>query len=77
MPSNVKCAAAVALQSLISLASAYLVRYSIVVIIYLAPVHFLGGLIRPMKSMVHFSNACRVICSASGILSPLDGFPIL
>jgi hypothetical protein len=74
MSSNIKCATVVALQSLIALALAHLVRYSVAVIIYLAPVHFPGGFIGPTKSMAHFSNHCRVIYSASGILSLLDGF---
>jgi hypothetical protein len=58
--SNMKRAAVVALQSLMALASAHLVRYSVVVIMYLAHVHFPGGFIGPRKSMAHFSNACRV-----------------
>jgi hypothetical protein len=77
MSSNIKHTIVVALQSLTTLASSHLVRYYVAVIIYLALVHFPGGSIGPMKSMAHFSNACRVICSASGISSLLDGFPTL
>ena len=75
MSSNIKCAVVAALQSLISLASAYLVRYSIIVIIYLAPMRSPGGFIGPTKSMAHFSNAYRVICGANVISSLRDGFP--
>jgi hypothetical protein len=45
--------------------------------VYLAPVHFPGGLIGPTKSIAHFSNACSVICGFKGISSLSDGFPIL
>jgi hypothetical protein len=73
MSSYIKRATVVALQSLTALPSAHLVRYYVVVIIYLAPVRFPGGFIGPTKSMAHFSNACRVICGASGISSLRDG----
>jgi hypothetical protein len=77
MSSNMKHAIVVALQSLIAQASAHLVKYSIVVIMYLAPMCFPGGFIGPTKSMAHFTNACRVSCGANDILSLLDGFPTL
>jgi hypothetical protein len=75
--SNIKHIAIVELQSLTALALAHLVRYSVVAIIYLAHVRVPGGFICPTKSMAHFSNACRVICSAKGISSLRDGFPNL
>jgi hypothetical protein len=77
MSSNMKHTVVVALQSLTARASAHLVKYSIVVIMYLFHVCFLGGFIGPTKSMAHFSNACRVNCGANGISSLLDGFPTL
>jgi hypothetical protein len=77
MSSNIKLATVVSLQSLTALALAHLLRYYVAVIIYLAPVRFPGGFIGTMNSMAHFSNACRVIYSASGILYLLDGFPTL
>jgi hypothetical protein len=75
MSSNIKSVAVVALQSFTALASAHLVRYSVAVIMYRAPVHFPGGFIGPTKSMAHFSNSYRVICGANGISSLRDGFP--
>ena len=77
MSSNMKHATVVALQSLTTLASAHLVKYFFVVIMYLAPVRFPGGFIGSTKSMAHFSNACRSSYSANGISSLLDGFPTL
>jgi hypothetical protein len=74
MSSNIKCTDVFALQSFTALASAHLVRYYVAVIIYLAPVRFLGGFIGPTKSMAHFSNACKVICGANGISYFQDGF---
>ena len=71
------CAAVAASQFLTALASAYLVRYSVPVMIYLAPVHFPGGLIGPAKSIAHLSNARNVICGRSGISSLHEGFPTL
>jgi hypothetical protein len=55
--SNRKCAVVYALQYFIGAASTHLVRYSVVVIIYLTPVILVGGLIGPTKSTAHFSNA--------------------
>ena len=66
-----------ALHSLTSLALAHMVKYSIVVIMYLAPVRFPGGFIGPTNSMAHFSNACRVSYGTKYISSLLDGFPTL
>jgi hypothetical protein len=54
------CADVVALQSLTALASSHLVKYSVAVMMYQAHVHFPSGLIGPTKSIVHFSNACKV-----------------
>ena len=45
--------------------------------LYLAPVHFPGGLIGPTKSIAHFSNARSVICGHNGISSLREGFPTL
>ena len=70
-------AAVLALQYLTALALAHLVKYYVTMIMYMAPVHLSGGLIGPTKSMAHFSNACRVSCSAKGISSLLDSFPTL
>jgi hypothetical protein len=75
--SNMKHTVVVALQSLIALSSAHLVKYSVAVIMYLAHVRFPGGFIGPMKSMDHLSNACRVNCGAKGISSLLDDFQTL
>jgi hypothetical protein len=58
--SNMKRAVVVSLQSLTAHASTHLVKYSIAVIMYLAPVHFSSGLIGPMNSMAHFSNTYKV-----------------
>jgi hypothetical protein len=77
MSSNMKRAVVVAPQSLTTLASTHLVKYYVAVMMYLAPMRFPGGFIGPMKSMAHFSNACRVIYGANGISSILDGFSTL
>jgi hypothetical protein len=77
MSSNMKRVDVVALQSLTALSSAHLVKYSVAVIMYLAHVHFPGGLIGPTKSMAHFSNSCRVSCGAKDISSLLNSFPTL
>jgi hypothetical protein len=77
MSSNINHVAIVALQSLTALASDHLVRYSVIVIIYLSPVCFPGGFIGPTKSMAHFLNACRAICGDKGISSLRDGLPNL
>ena len=75
MFSKMNCAAVVASQFLTSFTSAHLVRYSIPMMMYLAPVHFPGGLVGPTKSIAHFSNACNIIYGRSGISSLLKGFP--
>ena len=71
------CVAVVASQFLTGFASAHLVRYSVAVMMYLAPVRFPGGLIGPTKSIAHLSNAYSVIYGRSGISSLLEGFPTL
>jgi hypothetical protein len=75
--SKMNYTAVAALKSLTSLASSHLVKYYVVVIMYLAPVHLPGGLIGPTKSMAHFLNTCNVICGDKGISSLLEGFPTL
>jgi hypothetical protein len=77
MSSNMKRTTVFSLQSLTALASSHLVKYYVVVIMYLSLVCFLGGFIGPTKSMAHFSNYCRVICGFNGISSLLYGFPTL
>jgi hypothetical protein len=77
MSSNMNHAVVFSLQSLTTLASAYLVKYYVTIMMYLAPVCLPGGFIGPTKSMDHLSNACRVSCGAKGISSLLDGFPTL
>ena len=77
MFSKMNCAAVAASQFLTALASAHLVRYYVPVMMYLTPVHFPGGLIGPMKSIAHLSNARSVICGCSGISSLRKGFPTL
>jgi hypothetical protein len=75
--SNMKHATVVSLKFLTTLASNHLVKYSVAVIMYLAHVCFPGGLIGPMNSMTHLSNACKVSYDAKGISSLLHGFPNL
>jgi hypothetical protein len=75
--SNRKCVVVSALQSFIGASFAHLVRYFVVVIMYLAPVIFIGGLISPTKSISHLSNAYNIICGHNGILSLLLGLPTL
>jgi hypothetical protein len=77
MSSNIKLTVVFSLQSFTALSLAYLVRYVFAVIMYRAPMRFLGGFIGPMKSMAHFSNYCRFIYGANGISSLRDGFPTL
>jgi hypothetical protein len=74
MSSNMKRETLVALQSLTTLALTHMVKYSIVVIMYLSPVHFPDGFIGPTKSMAHFSNAYKVSWGAKDISSLLYGF---
>jgi hypothetical protein len=62
---------------LISLVSTHLVKYSVAMMMYQAPVCFLGVLIGPTKSMAHFLNTCNVNWGAKGISSHLEGFPTL
>jgi hypothetical protein len=75
--SNRKCVVAYALKSFIGAAFTHFVRYSIAVMMYLAPVLFTGGLIGPTKSIGHLSNAYNVTCNCNGILSYLLGLPTL
>src|SRR5713101_4227195 len=77
MFSKRNCAAVAASQFLTTVASAHLVRSSVPVIIYLAPVRFPGGLLGPPKSIAHLSNVHNVTCGRSGISSRREGFPTL
>ena len=77
MFSKINYAAVAASQFLTAFASAHWVRYSVAVMMYLAPVRFPGGLIGPTKSIAHLSNARSVICGHNGISSLLEGFPTL
>ena len=77
MFSKRNCAAIAASQFLTALASAHLVRYSVLVMIYLAPICFPGGLIGPTKSIAHMSNVRSMTCGRSGISSRREGFPTL
>ena len=52
-------------------------HWCVTVMIYLAPVHFPGGLMGPTKSMAHLSNSCSVTCGFKGISSLRDGFLVL
>jgi hypothetical protein len=58
-------------------ASAHLVRYSGVVMMYLSPVLLVGGLIGPKKSISHLSNAYNFTCGRRGISSLFLGLPTL
>jgi hypothetical protein len=75
--SNRKCVVVSALKSLTGAAFSHLVRYYVVVIMYLDPVLFVGGLIGPTKSIAHFSNTYNVTCGRNGISSLLLGLPTL
>ena len=75
--SNKKCVVVSVLQSFSGATSSHLVKYSVVVMIYLDPDLFSSGLIGPTKSISHLSNACNVTCGRSGILSLLLGLPTL
>jgi hypothetical protein len=75
--SNRKCDVVSALQSFIGVASTHLVKYYVTVIMYLAPVIFVGGLIGPTKSIAHLSNAYNVTCGRNGISSLLLDLPTL
>ena len=77
MFSKMNCAAVAASQFLTALASAHLMRYYVPVMMYLALVHFPGGLIGPTKTIAHLSNAHSVIYGYSGISSLHEGFPTL
>jgi hypothetical protein len=58
--SNKKCDVVSALKYFTGVASYHIVKYSIAVIIYLAPDLFAGGLIGHTKSVSHLSNTCKV-----------------
>jgi hypothetical protein len=75
--SNMNHVAIAALHSLTTLSFSHLLKYSFVVIMYRAPLLFPGGLIGPIKSIAHFSNACKVSYGAKGISSLMEGFPTL
>jgi hypothetical protein len=75
--SKKNCATIYALQSFTGAASSHLVRYSVAVTMYLAPVVLAGGLIDLTKSIAHLSNACNVTCGHSDISSLLLGLPTL
>jgi hypothetical protein len=75
--SNRKCVVVSSLQSFTGETSTHLVKYSVVVIMYLAPVIFAGGLIGPTESISILSNACNVTCGHNGISSLLLGLPTL
>jgi hypothetical protein len=75
--SNKKCATVSALQSFTGKASTHLVRYSVMVMMYLGLVLLDGGLNGPTKSIAHLSNACNVTCSHNDISSLLLGLPTL
>jgi hypothetical protein len=64
-------------QSITSVASTHLVKYSVAVMMYLSPNLLNYGLIGPTNSMDHLSNYCNVTCGFNGISSHLDGFPTL
>jgi len=75
--SNEKRVVVSALQYFTGAASAHLVRYFVMVIMYLDHVLLVGGLIGPTKSIAHLSNACNVTCGCNGISSLLFGLPTL
>lgn len=56
---------------------AHLVRYSIIVMMYMAWVWRTNGLIGPMKSIFHFSNIYKACTNCSGSLSWWDDFQTL
>jgi hypothetical protein len=75
--SKKKCVVVSALQYLTSAPSAHIVKYSIEVMIYIAPNFFVGGWIGPTNYIAHFSNTYEVICGLSGISYLLLGLPTL
>jgi succinate dehydrogenase/fumarate reductase cytochrome b subunit len=54
-------------QSMTGVASSYIFQYSITMIMYLAPAILSFGLIGPINSMAHLSNAYNVTCECKGI----------
>jgi hypothetical protein len=75
--SNKNCVAVSTVQFVTYFASAHLVKYYVVVIMYLSPDLLVDGLIGPRNSMAHLSNAWNITCGCKGISSLLDGFPTL
>jgi hypothetical protein len=75
--SNKKCVVVFALQSFTGAAFAHLVRYFVVVIMYLASILFDGGLIGPTKSIFHLSNSWSFTHVHNDISSLLLGLPTL
>jgi hypothetical protein len=63
--SNKKCVVFSMLQYFTSVASADVVKYSVMVIRYLAPKIFVGGLIGPIKYISHSLNIWKVTCGPS------------
>jgi hypothetical protein len=75
--SNINCTTVSVVHSIISVAYAHMVKYSITVIMYLALDLLVDGLIGPTKSILHLENACNVKCGCKCIPSPLDVFSSL
>jgi hypothetical protein len=75
--SNKKCIVVSALQSFTGVASTHLVRYYVMVIMYLDPVLFAGGLIGPKNYISHLSNAFNFTCGHNGISSLMLSLPTL
>jgi hypothetical protein len=65
------------MQSMNGVASSHLVKYYVVVIMYLTLDLLVDGLIGPTKSMTHLLNVCNVSYGCKCISSLLDGFPTL
>jgi hypothetical protein len=66
-----------AVQSVTGDSSTHLVRYYVIVMVYLSPDLLSCGLIGPTKSTSHFSKACNVTYGFNGISACLDGLPTL
>ena len=75
--SNKKCVDVSMLQSFTGVASTHIVKYSIGVMMYLAPILFVGGLIGPTKSISHLYNNFNATYGHNGISSLLEGFSTL
>jgi hypothetical protein len=57
--------------------STHLLKYYVIVMIYLALDLLAGGLIGPIKSTAHLSNTWKINLGLNFISSLLDGFPTL